>query len=347
MCQKNYISFFCVGIMCLWFIHQNVQAQNRLFKTRKGVEIRPTLTSSINNPDPRPKFVELSYQKINTFPVAIRSEKFGNENKWSQSARDVSAKLNIPVLLKDNLSILVGLRYKNAEFEFNDLNYSDLPAYYKIDDREMTSLGVRLYIKKKFANNWSLTTRLSADLNGDRIEFSNYQKYLRHTYLGLLKKQKNKRTAFGIGIGYGDDLGNKSIYPILAYEHILSNRWKMSLYLPKSMEFRYTVSDKMYITTKAKVSGASYYLANPVLDGYDASEFRYSAVQMSLSLDREIHDWLWVGMKIGGLKTLNMYFSEPEAPRRDRLLRVKSFETSFINFSVYLVPPRKLYKKKL
>ena len=302
--------------------------------------------SEENNPEPRPKFLELNFERIGRFPVNIRSEELGNQNACSATGDKFSAKLNLPVVMKKDLTVVMGLRYSRQEYEFRKVDPTDLPIHYRFDEREMSSFGYRLYIKKKFDNNISLNAGFGADLNGDMIELNNFSHYFSHNYFGVISKEKNKYTNYGIGFAFGYTMGLPQVYPILAYTHVFSPRWKTELYLPKKISFRYTASPKMYLTATTEVAGARYYLRDKVLDNYDALVFRQSEVRASLSFEREIHDWLWLEVQAGGLHTIRTSFTTPEARRsRDNVFNIKSFATPFVNFSVFLVPPRKLMAK--
>ncbi len=342
MCLKAKIKFFlCVKTLSCFLLFGSPCSAQSSKKKRKVV---PTLSTPkpTGLEDPRPKFIELSYERLAPFPIRADSEEFGDINSGSKMSSKLSVKLNAPVVLKDKLQVIAGLRYKNEQYQFLDIKPSDTPAHLRLDDRNLTSLGFRIYARKELGNDWTLTAGLGADLNGDKIEFNDAFQFLRHNYLAVVEKQKNEYTSWGFGLAFGYDLGNPSVYPILAYRHKFNPRWAIDLYLPKSAEVRYNLSSKTYLSALAKITGGSYALKNPVLEGYDHLEYRQSRLEVTLGIEQEIHDWLWVGLKAGGLKTLRMFFTEPGASNRDRLLDLQSVQTSFLNLSIFIVPPRKL-----
>ena len=71
----------------------------------------------------------------------------------------------------------------------------------------------------------------------------------------------------------------------------------------------------------------------------------HTEVRALYTVEREIHDWLWVGMEAGYRRNLD--FSMTLSPERGGpSIADNQLNDAFVfNFSVFVVPPRKFYKK--
>lgn len=330
------------AFMCICICPKHCLAQQK--KTRRKAQVLPTLTPR-SYTNPRPKFLEVHYEKIGAFPIQTRSSVFDPITSGVQTSNKISVKLNAPLLYKKDLQIIFGLRYNQERYRFLDTNPSDLPTHHKLNDRELRSLGYRIYINQNLNDAWRLKYGMAVDLSGDQINFSQFGQHLNHSYFFIVEKEVNDRASYSFGLAGGTDLGNFRIYPVFSWSQHLNHRWCLDLNLPKKVRINYMASPKMYFNANAKIAGASYYIQEPLFEGYEAVEFRQSRIQLTLGVEREIYDWLWFSMDAGMLKTLRMDFNEPQAPRSERLLRLKSISTPMVHFSIFMVPPRKLFSK--
>lgn len=331
--------------LCFCLTFQAGFAQISPKKPKPRLKTLTTLSTQPVFPKPRPTFLSLDFRRIAAFPVHVVSEKYGNTTSGNKFNQRIQVKLNAPLVLKPNFQLLAGLRFQQEEFRFENIALHDVPAHYLLDDRHLYSFGYRLYFSSRLSDTWTLKGGMGADLNGDQLPQRNLWRCLRHNYFGLLEKTVNPRTEWGFGLAFGYDLGRAQVYPILRYAHQFNQRWSMELSLPKEVRATYAFSPKMYLVGEAKLSGAAYCLNQPLLRDVPVVEFRESHVELSLEWQREIHDWLWMSIQGGMLKTLNMRVSEIRQP--DFLLRVRSVEAPFVNVTLYLVPPRKMMSKKL
>lgn len=295
--------------------------------------------------DLRPKFLQFQYRTVTDFTLNSVSQQFGT------SVADVAAnerfriKLDAPILLKSKDQLSIGLRLYREEFEFADIRQTDYALYQNIEEKSLWTFGLRTTYRRKMENGKYFLMRIGADLNGDGIDFNQWGSYLKGDAFFLLGKKKDERTEIAYGLGFSYDLGAPLAYPIFRYKKNFGRNWQVNLNLPKEVKLQYAFSPKMYASSKIDISGASYHLGNPVLPGYTNLELRYSELRASLQIDREIYDWLWINGEFGILQNISFYVAEPNQRKNNSLVDMEPFNSTYLNFSLYLVPPRKWYEK--
>ena len=121
----------------------------------------------------------------------------------------------------------------------------------------------------------------------------------------------------------------------------------MELVLPKSAKIMYAPDQKTQFNATLEVSGGSYHMQEEVLPGYSNLEIRQSELRFHVGMNREVYDFLWASVGVGALRNLNFFVSERLQRRRDAIITASPFSAYTVEFSLYLVPPRKLYNKVL
>ena len=100
--------------------------------------------------------------------------------------------------------------------------------------------------------------------------------------------------------------------------------------LPKSIQVRYAYSSKLYVKSKLEVTGGSYTLVEETIEGYNRLEIRQSEISLSLKVEREIHDWLWIAARTGLLYSYKMNIVEPDLFNDKELVTTDPFTNYFI-----------------
>jgi len=101
----------------------------------------------------------------------------------------------------------------------------------------------------------------------------------------------------------------------------------------------------MHYYSTIELQGASYHITERLIESVDKLEFRHSSVRFNLRAEREIHDWLWVGVTFGYRVPINIFISEPGEGRNNSLVKIDVNSALYTNLSIFIVPPAKLYKR--
>ncbi len=279
--------------------------------------------------------------------MRLESTEFGDSRAEVSTNRRLRLKLNVPLTFNPKLRLALGLSYAHEQFRFEDIQDTNYPLYDRLEDKSLRSIGMRFYLKRDLENGKFIKSRFGVDLNGDKITAIGFSRFFKGNISVVYGKQRDPYTEIAYGIYAGYDLGIPSVFPVFNYNKILNSRWMLELLLPKSAKIIYTPDVKTQFNARIEVSGASYHMQEEVLPGYTNLELRQSELRLFIGMNREVYDFLWASVGLGAQRNLNFFVSERRQRRRNAIISANPFTAYTLEFTVYLVPPRKLYEKAL
>ncbi|MTI22899.1 hypothetical protein E1176_17840 [Fulvivirga sp. RKSG066] len=292
----------------------------------------------------RPRVAEFTISNLYEYTTHSNSKQFGNKTCEIESDTKIKARLGIPFIIKNDLLAGLQLKYDRQTFglEFEDSYPYELYDY--IQHTHFESLGARFFFQKTIGEGKTLSGVAGVEIKSDKLVWNEgTSKY----FVNLnYKVQKNENVKIGGGIALAYTLGAPQIYPIFFYENRLSKKWTMDLALPKAVVMRYRASDKFFISAKTEVKGWRYAVHNEELYDHETLTLRKSDLRFGLNLEHEIHDWLWAGVDAGYSKNLRHYLAKIGDRRRDAIIDLESSNAPYVNVSLFIVPPRKIYNKR-
>ena len=294
---------------------------------------------------PRPKFIVFEVESIGKFNVNALSDLAGNASARVRENLVRQVKVKFPIILKEGLNVIGGVDYRHEQFKFDMASEPDYPLFQRFEDKALKRISTNFYLKKTLKNKRFVFAYLNNSLNSDVPQFNNFEDQLKASVTFVYGKQANPNKQIGYGVSFGYDLGQPSVFPLFIYNHDFSLHWGVQLLLPKSAQLRYSPSNAMHFYAITELKGASYHIQGNVLTGFDQLEFRRSSVRFNLRVEHEIYDWLWFGVTAGYRVPINIFLSEPRKNRRDSLVEVDAQSIQYYNFSIFIVPPTKLYNR--
>ena len=291
----------------------------------------------------RPRIAEITFNNLYDYNINSNSEAFGDANSEIERDTQMKIRLGIPIIMKDETMFGMQLKYDRHNFIMDkDYDNTSYELYDHIETHKFTSIGGRFLFQQGFDENKQITVVAGAEMKSDQFKWQlNTTKYYA---LASYEVALNKDTKIGGGLSMGYSLMAFQIYPFLSYEHNLSSRFTMDLYLPKSAALRYKVNRKFYITGSAEVKGWRYAVSNNELMPNEILTLRKSDIYIGLSFEHEIYDWLWCGFDSGYAMNLRSYLARPGDRRRDAVIELNSDNAPYARFSLFIVPPKKFYK---
>ena len=312
---------------------------------RLTIESAQPIMKAAERYKPRPKFIELEWQSLSNFNMDALSDVVENSDARVTQNLIRQVKLKFPLILKEGMNLVGGFGYRHEQFEFDRVSRPDHPFYSRFDDKSLKRIMSSFYLKKDLENNRFLFAFLNNSLNSDEPQFRNFFDQLKSSFALVYGKRSNPNKEVGYGLSFGYDLGQPTVFPLFIYNHDFSLHWGLELLLPKSAKLRYSPSNALHLYATAEVQGASYHVQDSILSGFDRLEFRRSSLRANLTVEREIYDWLWFGATAGYRLPLNLFLSEPGENRRDSIIELDVRTSVYYNFSIFIVPPAKLYKR--
>ncbi len=294
---------------------------------------------------PRPKFLEINHELFNRFATFSSSEVLGNSSALVNKNLIRKAKIRFPILMLSNLNIFGGLGYASENFSFKEIRDNNYPLYQRLENNSLKRIAANVIVKKDLDRNRFRFYYFNTSLNSDRPQFNNLLNQLKLSVTVVLGKDLNPYKQIGYGLSFGYDLGQPTVFPLFVFKNDFSLHWGLELLLPKKISLRYSPNESMHFSLFNEVVGGSYHLQDEPIAGFDNVEFRRSALRAGALIDREVHDWLWLGLKGGYNHPIQIFISEPGKRRRDSIVDVDANASVFFQLSVFMVPPRKTYEK--
>lgn len=340
-CIKYTASLFILTVLtCTKLIAQQGEDESLV-----AIDNDEPILEAANRFKPRPKFFEINVVSFRDFLVEAETKDEGGESAQVSENLIREIKLKFPIILKENTNLFAGLGYRHEQFKFSDQTDPNFPLFKRFDDRSLKRTSFSLYFKRNLSEYKFLYMFLNSSLNSDKPGFDNLKDQLKLSITSLYGKKVSLHKQMGFGISFGYDFGEPAIFPVFSLNNDFALKWSYELLLPKSAKLRFSPTESDHIYSTLELQGASYHLRDSLLDEFGPLEFRRSSVRFTLNYEREIHDWLWVGATIGYRVPINIFISEPQARRRDALIIVNAQRAVYFNFSLFLVPPNKLYNK--
>jgi len=285
----------------------------------------------------RPAFFNLNYRTLPA--VSSLPENAGTDIPDFEGNKLIEASLAFPVIMKNDFKLLGQLRFKNEWLYLGD---DDNHA----GQYDFKNAGLLMGYQWHYRDNLFIVGHLSGALKSNVMGFDQFGSKL--DYSGsVMWGRDDENGMMAIGVLLGNKLRRFNIYPLLMYQKQFSNSWFIDAKLPKVLKLSKAIRhDNLYIHGVVEGNGASYYIDDPdASDGYHELEYRRKAIDLYVGVDKEIHDWLWGSVQLGLTQPLYGVLVQPGDPARDRVHNFRQGFTPFINFSLFAVPPRALYRK--
>jgi hypothetical protein len=259
-------------------------------------------------------------------------------------------KIRMPVYSRPGFALAAGFHYsrENYQFEKPEPPATDVALFSSIEDKSLQTIGGAIYVAKPLRGNKYILLRISGDLNGDYY-MNGYSKtsFLQFNIAPVFGWKRNENLSYGVGFTYGNIFGRTLISPVISYNHTFNKHWGVEALLPSKVKLRYSLNDRTLLYASTELNGARYRVnfGNSVLPQQDLFMQR-AAVRYLVSLEKEIHDWLWFSVEAGMQSNINFTLSDQMGPARKALINNQLNHAAMLNFSLFAVPPRKFMNRK-
>ena len=289
----------------------------------------------------RPKGVEIRQEVLTEHDISSKSVD-SNSGQFGEirTTRRRELKLKVPVTNQPGFKMAIGFRYRVEDIFFDDIERKTFDFYRQLENKNLKALGTSIYMIKPLRGNKFLLLRAGASLNGDYDkDHKPTTDYFKYSIAPLMGWKKSDRLAYAVGIGYSQNFGRISVYPLFSYNQTFNEQIGFESLLPLNARFRYSSLDKKnFVYLGSKIEGSTYNVTFPNgTEGY----LNNTEIKHQISYEREIYDFVWVGIESGLRSNLNFSFSETPERRISTIVDSNLNMSFYFGFSVFLVPPRK------
>ena len=289
---------------------------------------------------PRSKGFSLNY-------TTIRNQNINTEyasERYSGLVEEISiieVKAKVPVLLRDNLKIILGGEYSTYDFKFAKQHADRNSVYGTLNQIRYRTLGTKLYVLKPFKGNKYVFSRISVQLAGD-LSNEGIDDYFQSTFSILYGIRASTNMTWGIGLNYRVALGRHLVFPTFAYSQILSKKWSLEAYLPVNVTLRYMHSSKSIFEFRNRLAGEHFNI-NSGIKGDKNIFLAKTDFYSTIVYEREVHNFLWVSLAAGRQFNIDFDSSKNRAAQGNGALRITNNLTNAFLFEVgiFLVTPKR------
>ena len=293
--------------------------------------------------------VEITYDNLPSFSIRTISNNPDINDGYAEidNNRRISFKLKAPVLNKPGFKMLLGFKYKQETYTFEDYNPLDNNIFHSLENKNLKTIGFDVYTLKPFKGRTYLALAAGVDFSGDFKGFLKTEKQFASYSAGALfgiKRNPNVEVAFGLA--YSKRLGYNSVIPLIKYDHTFSNKWGLESMLPSKIKVRYNLNNRTIFRAGIDIKGDSYNIGVQNLGNSDITtlQFSRSYVQYGIEVDLEIKDPLFFTASAGYMQNVNFNFSEPGAARRDYTIQASGGGDIFFKVGLFITTPKKFRK---
>jgi hypothetical protein len=289
--------------------------------------------------DIRPKFFQVRFStlpNIQDYPYG----EYRDVEKF-ETNRLIDAKLTVPLVLVERLKLLVQLRYKNEL-----LNLGEIKDVYD-RDLNLKNTGLSLLYKVRIGEHLYAAGHFAGSLKADSYMSRPVSAMLDYNSSFVLLWEHNSGSSqTGMGVVTGNTLGRFNILPVLIFDRRINDRWFLEMKLPKRAVVRRVIhEDGFYLLFAVEGNGAAYAISDELYPGESDLEFRRASVDISIGLEKEIHDWLWFGVQVGATQPLRSVLVRRGLRSSSSLHHLSPGVAPYASISVFAVPPRSLFSR--
>lgn len=286
------------------------------------------------------KGVSIEYQNVSGYSLETidKTGNFSDSKKDIKSNTNLEIKLKVPVVNKDYLSIVVGLKYNKEEFHFK--NSTSHPFYKNIEDRGLQTVGANITIIKPTKSKKFWVLNANADLNGDFGTINSFSDYLKFSISPALGWKVNDNFSYALGASYNYRFGSPIIIPVAAFNTNINEKWGLEAILPLFVKSSYQYNNGLIWHNTFEIDGASYKLAgfNSQFDEFSKLHLHRSDIQFSTRIEKKLVGWLWAASEIGIRKNLTYNLTNSNRSR-DRIIFENNLSNGFLfNISLFVSP---------
>lgn len=292
------------------------------------------------------KGLEVNYRNI--FKYAIDTKLSDLDTSYSDIVsrdRKIEIKAKVPILLRNNFKLILGLKYSSEEFKFKEQEIISNSFYAALNRKPLQSFGTTVYATKPFLGNKYLFFRANFRVSGDFSQNS-LEDYFKTSVSLLYGGRSNSTFAWGVGVSYSYTFGRQLIIPVVSLAKKLSPKWSFDALLPVQMKLRYSGNEKNAFEIETKISGENYNITLEPIANHNLfiqrSDWLFTA-----KYEREIYDFIWIGASIGNRYNISFDLYEKNAfiTRAAPVITNHLKNTFFAELSLFIVPPKKMQEK--
>lgn len=293
------------------------------------------------------KGIVFSYRRLSPYDIKSESqvpELLNDAEGDIQRIKTFLFKLRVPVLLKEQTQLIVGLQYRLDEFEFKDPENINYVFYNELHHKPLRGRGLRFYFNHSMDEKKYIFSRIGIELNGDISDdwYTSLKYSLSATYGWKIDYTKS----WGVGFYFSYTFGRPLLLPAILYNKTWNKHLGIESLFPGLVQLRYRINDKNLLFAGYDVDGASYNmdLNNVLGNRFTNIQLRRSEVTPFIRYEGEVYDFIWLSVSGGLTYNLNFNVSEDNIFNEKEIITNDVQSGLFFEGSIFIVPSESLKK---
>ena len=272
-----------------------------------------------------------TYEPENGAPL-IRP--FSAFDRWQQ----FEAKLKIPLVLREDLKVLLGYKYTTEVFNFNTIGVNFSQAFQNLDTRPLKKNAFGIIVNKPLNEKSYLLFRGRYLSNGNYNGWLNFgNDYSIYNFVGLYAIKPNEDLEWALGVNVSSSFRKTSILPFLVYNKTFNRKWGIESVLPAFVFGRYNVNEKNILLLGFEYKSSSYRMKFE--DGPQQSfdyAFNHSEMISAVRLEHKFSNWVWGSIKLGYQINFSSDFESKESAQESFF--VEPTDGLYFHFGIFISP---------
>ncbi len=286
------------------------------------------------------KGLSIEYQNVSGYSLKTtdKTGDFLDAESAMRSNTNLEIKLKVPVVNKDHINILLGLKYTKEEFHFSQP--AKHPFYQNLEDRGLTSMGVNATIIKPTRSKKFWILKANADLNGDYGAIHSISDYLKFSISPALGLKVNENFSYALGASFNYRFGSPLVIPVAAFNININEKWGLDAILPVFIRSRYQYNQNLIWQNSIEIDGASYKIANfnDEFNAFSKLHLHRSDIKITTRIEKKLIGWLWAASEIGLRENL-IFNLNNSVQSKTNIIFKNELSTAFLfNVSLFLSP---------
>jgi len=221
-------------------------------------------------------------------------------SKYS-SLQYLEFKLKIPIVLKDNFKMLIGLKHFSEKFKFKNIGDDFSFVFQELDSEKLKSNSMSIIVSKPMNSTQYTIMRLSYSADGDYNQFMSFdKKYSVYKFFGIYGFKKSDDSEWGLGLGATKSFRRTAALPFIMLNKNFNERWGIEAVIPIFVYARYNLNANNIFLVGFEYDSRSYRIDidNSNFTDY-AYAFNHSELIASVKLEHRFVPWFWGKMRLG------------------------------------------------
>lgn len=286
----------------------------------------------------RSRGLEVSF--LHVFPDQLNEEDGFplNDPLSVLSIQNLIINLRFPIINKEGFKIIGGVVYRPEHFDFKTIGADYKPIFEYINSERIKSNGFEGIITKSLNERHYTVMRLRLLYNGDYSGFIKFDdRYAVYGVSGLFGVKKHDHLEYGFGGVFVHSFRRTTVLPFFLINQTFNDKWGLEAIVPALIRIRRNWSWEAISLLELRYNSRSYAIALDEPNGIQPYNFNHSEVRLALTLERQVHPWVWLEGQIGYQHNFSADFESQVDPRAS--FQVEPGSSPFFKVGIFVSPP--------